>query len=228
MHQTNPINPNDLPSTLSLIKATLAAFIVAAIILVCIVLPAEFAIDITGIGKRLGLQEMGDIKVSLAREQQADALVQETRPVETKLKSNVQPSPLNEQIAAVEQTSITSISATQRKTVEVTKLISLASDSRAFILKNGEAAELKVALNKGEFVNFNWRSNAKVNFDNHGDSNTISYHPYSKGKGVNQDSGRIKAAFDGYHGWFWRNRSGNSVTINIDFNGQYHDIKRIK
>lgn len=227
MHHNTPINQAGLPSSLTLIKATLAAFMAAIILLVCIVLPAEFAIDITGIGKRLGLQQMGEIKVSLAAEQQAESQPEKTPPATTNLGNEGVQKQIKTQTASLEQTSITSVSTTKDK-LTTTKDNSLAQDSRSFILKNGEAAELKVALNKGEFVNFNWQASAKVNFDNHGDSKNISYHPYSKGKGVKQDSGRIEAAFNGYHGWFWRNRSGGKITITIDFNGQYSDIKRIK
>ena len=228
MHHNTPINQAGLPSSLTLIKATLAALIASVIILLCIILPAEFAIDITGVGKHLGLQKMGEIKVSLAQEQQSEVLSQGSDSVTTVLAATSTQIESNKQGVAINQTNITSISPAQTGITNQEKAEAFASDSRTLVLANGDAAELKVALNKGEFVNFNWRASAKVNFDNHGDSKNISYHPYSKGKGVKQDIGRIQAAFDGYHGWFWRNRSGGKITITIDFNGQYSDIKRIK
>ena len=48
-----------------------AAF-VAAVILVTVVLPAEYGIDPTHIGRVLGLTQMGEIKARLAREAAAD------------------------------------------------------------------------------------------------------------------------------------------------------------
>ena len=48
-----------------------AAF-VAAVILVTVVLPAEYGIDPTRIGRVLGLTQMGEIKARLAREAAAD------------------------------------------------------------------------------------------------------------------------------------------------------------
>ena len=42
-------------------------------ILIAIVLPSEYAIDPTGIGRALGLTEMGEIKTQLAEEAAADA-----------------------------------------------------------------------------------------------------------------------------------------------------------
>lgn len=43
------------PSAIALVKATLAALVVAAIVLVVAVLPAEYGIDPTGAGRALGL-----------------------------------------------------------------------------------------------------------------------------------------------------------------------------
>lgn len=43
--------PEDLPSNAQLLKATLGAAIAAGAILVTVVLPSEYAIDPTGIGR---------------------------------------------------------------------------------------------------------------------------------------------------------------------------------
>ena len=47
--------PAKLPSNKQLLKATALAIAVAGVILVTAVLPAEYGIDPTGVGKRLGL-----------------------------------------------------------------------------------------------------------------------------------------------------------------------------
>src|SRR5688572_10939565 len=62
----------ELPSTRQLIKSTIIALVSAVVILVIIVLPAEYAIDPTGIGRMLKLTEMGEIKQQLAMEAEAD------------------------------------------------------------------------------------------------------------------------------------------------------------
>ncbi|PHR92010.1 MAG: hypothetical protein COA69_09600 [Robiginitomaculum sp.] len=51
-----------------LIKSTIVAIIAAAVTLITLVLPAEFGIDPTGVGKLTGLQRMGEIKAALAQE----------------------------------------------------------------------------------------------------------------------------------------------------------------
>lgn len=238
MTLTKTRKTDDTVSSLSLIKATIAAFIAAIVILVCIVLPAEFAIDITGTGKLLGLQNMGEIKQSLAQEQaELDQKVLANKAISPSKNTKILVTPETKVIAVQEraaqetaaQAPVLEQASTQAKPVLIKNESSpkLMSDSRTLVLENGEAAELKVALAKGQYVDFNWQADAKVNFDNHGDSDNIRYHPYSKGKGVTEDKGRIQAAFDGYHGWFWRNRSGKQVSLTIKFSGEYTKVKRV-
>ena len=59
-------------STAQLVKSTVIAVVAAAVILMTIVLPAEYAIDPTGIGRALTLTQMGEIKKQLAIEAEAD------------------------------------------------------------------------------------------------------------------------------------------------------------
>lgn len=61
------------PSARSLVRSTLVALVLAIAVLVTIVLPAEYGVDPTGIGRVLGLTQMGEIKVRLAREAAEDA-----------------------------------------------------------------------------------------------------------------------------------------------------------
>lgn len=74
MYNSNTPNSQDLPSTAKLIKSTILAIIGAGVLLVTVVMPSEYGIDPTGIGRLLGLTDMGEIKTSLAKEAAADAL----------------------------------------------------------------------------------------------------------------------------------------------------------
>ena len=62
MNKTRQMIEIEIPSGRRLLKSTLIAVLAAAAILVTIILPAERAIDPTGIGHLLGLTQMGDIK----------------------------------------------------------------------------------------------------------------------------------------------------------------------
>jgi len=71
--QTHVPNAMELPSTRQLNRATLIAAVVASVILVTTILPAEYGIDPTGVGSVLGLTPMGEMK-----RQQANADVEGT------------------------------------------------------------------------------------------------------------------------------------------------------
>lgn len=70
-------NLQELPSTRQLVLSTIAATIVFAIIFVTVVLPAEIGVDVTGVGERLHLTRMGQIKSAMSEK---DAPI-EGRPV---------------------------------------------------------------------------------------------------------------------------------------------------
>ncbi len=56
--------PHDIltPSSRELLKSTMLAIVFAAVLLVTTILPAEYAIDPTGIGRLIGLAQMGESK----------------------------------------------------------------------------------------------------------------------------------------------------------------------
>ena len=87
-----------------------------------------------------------------------------------------------------------------------------------------------MSLQKGEKVTYTWfSSGGKVQFDNHGDSAqaNVNYHGYGKGTKAN-DEGVIEAAFNGQHGWYWKNRGSESLTITLQTTGPYTEIKHLK
>lgn len=71
---TAPTPPSpELPSARALARSTAIAVVAAAVLLLTVVLPAEYGIDPTGVGRVLGLTQMGEIKTRLAREAAEDA-----------------------------------------------------------------------------------------------------------------------------------------------------------
>lgn len=203
--------PDDLPSSKQLVKSTVIAMAAAAAILVTIVLPSEYAIDPTGVGSALGLTAMGEIKTQLAEEAEMDR-VKVTVPVQTSVQ---QGSGLLDRIVRE-----FGIKSAQAQDV-------LRQDEMSVILQPGEGAEIKLMMVKGAKANYAWTVNGgKVNFDTHGDGGGENIS-YEKGRGVAEDSGVIEAAFDGNHGWFWRNRTSAPVTVTLKTEGAYSDIKQM-
>lgn len=63
-----PVPPTATASAGRLLRSTAIAALIAGAILVTVVLPAEYGVDPTRVGRVLGLTEMGEIKMRLARE----------------------------------------------------------------------------------------------------------------------------------------------------------------
>lgn len=207
MYNNNMPSKNELPSTAKLIKSTIAAMVLATVILVTAVLPAEYGIDPTGIGRTLGLTKMGEIKVSLAQEAAAEAIAAEST------KAEAQEAPVPE--ASIAKTD-----------VETQPVNSIKTDSITVTLAPDQGREIKVKMAKGGKVSYSWKtSNDRANFDVHGDSEKlqIRYFNYSKGS-AESDSGVLVAEFDGKHGWFWRNRSGKPMTITLVVKGEFVEM----
>ncbi len=89
------------------------------------------------------------------------------------------------------------------------------------MLQPGEGIELKLSMTEGETAIFEWTANGSVlNHDTHGDGNGQSIS-YVKGRGVAGETGTLTAAFTGNHGWFWRNRTSDPVTLDLKLGGSY-------
>lgn len=209
--------PTNLPTTRQLTRSTIIAIIVAAVILVAVVLPAEYGVDPTGIGNVLGLTEMGRIKVSLAREvAQAEAAPQAASETAPQTTSQAVP-------PAVATTGTT---ATEPSTEPGVR-----SDVATITLKPNQGREIKLAMRQGARVTFSWSTDkGVVNFDEHADSTNPprDYHGYRKGTALAKDEGVLVAAFEGWHGWFWRNRGKETVTVTLRTSGDYQEMKEVK
>jgi len=64
-----------------------------------------------------------------------------------------------------------------------------------------------------------------VNYDWHGDGSGQSIS-YEDGRGQAADDGAIRAAFTGNHGWFWRNRDRQDVTVTVYLRGDYSELRQ--
>lgn len=201
----------ELPSSKKLIKSTAIAAISAVVVLVTCVMPAEYAIDPTGMGKVLGLTKMGEIKQSLAEESEnginSQQVVNNSDSVVSEISTEVATE--NDQMA----------------------MPAINKESISIELKPGQATEVKLTMPQSASVNFDWKAvGGGLNYDTHGDPVNAPkgfYHDYGKGKNETTQQGVLKAAFDGKHGWFWRNRTENPVTVTLLVEGQFSEMKKV-
>lgn len=200
-----------LATTAQLVRSALAAVVVAAALTVTVVMPAEYAVDPTGVGRMLGLTQMGEIKIALV-----SANANGHPPDEPTASDSWTPDPtpsVAEAVPVAPAVAPPPPAATWNETV-----VTLAPD---------EAAEVKVEMAGGKTVTYEWSTDgAAVNFDLHADAPGIDYHRYERGSTA-RASGELKAAFTGMHGWFWRNRSGKPATITLRVRGDYVAVRRV-
>ncbi|MEO9334736.1 transmembrane anchor protein [Ectopseudomonas guguanensis] len=212
---------NELPSSRQLLRSTVIALIVAIVLLVTVVMPSEYAIDPTGAGRMLGLTQMGEIKQQLAEEAAAEVAAPVTQAREV-VQPVAQPTP---EVPVSEAVSPAVLVAPSEPEVAGLK------HEMSIDLAPGQGAEIKLEMIKGAKVNYAWTANGgQVNYDTHGDPYNAPrdfYHGYGKGRFTPEDSGVLEAAFDGKHGWFWRNRTDKPVTVTLRTQGDYIAIKRV-
>ncbi len=190
-----------LPSARTLLRATVLALGVVALLSVGVVLPAETGRDPIGLGEVLGLAEMGRIKLALAREAAEDEALVGLRAIAADSGASAAP------------------------TAATAVMPGAWRDSMTVTLQPNEGIELKLTMQQGDTANYAWTSDGgDVYYHRHGEPldapKDVAAHSYDKGM-IAADSGSLVAAFDGIHGWFFRNRSATAVRVTLHTRGTY-------
>lgn len=191
------------------VTATLVALGVAAIVLVVAILPAEFGIDPTGIGQRLGL-------TSLNGEESTRTLVitdvtggnENYREVEIPDSGDPVPLP-NPNVFQNADTP------PQQREIQVE-------------IPAGKGTEIKLMMQVGKMVVFDWSVEGTpgfyVDFHGHepGDSEYwVRYQELEEGV---QGAGSLVAPFTGEHGWYFLNYELTPVTVTLRVNGYFDEV----
>lgn len=195
-----------------IIKATVIALVVGAIILVIAVLPAEYGIDPTGLGKSLGFNQLYQPEESSS----PDITVQAgTQPTFKLLKMADGGSDPNVPVP------------NEANNPAPEKQLEEREDSVIVNLAAGKGIEYKIDMLKYGKIKYEWFTNEGTLFvDFHGevkqknppkdeyyDSYTVAYS--------NNMVGSFMAPFEGKHGWYFKNRTPKDVQIKIRIKGQY-------
>ena len=199
--QPDSVPPKELPSVRVLVWLSLAAVVVVALLGVAVVMPAETDRDPSGLGRMIGLSEMGRIKVALAKDAAADSGAIQSR-------------------AAEAERTVTSVSGSRWR------------DSLTVTLQPAQGIEVKMSMRASKKAFYAWTTDGgDVYFNMHGEPpnapKDYAAHRYGKGTST-ADTGELVAAFDGVHGWFWRNRTEQPVKITLKTGGEYLVLKEMK
>lgn len=192
-----------LPTTRTLLRTTAIAAAIAAVLVVGIIMPAEYGVDPTGVGRVLGLTQMGKLKLELMKE---EAELQKSLAVSA---------------GASLQESLTAAPAVNP---------GMREDSMTVTLIPTQRIEVKLAMTKDQVASYRWVvDSGAVFFDLHGEGPKSAGSPMQRyGQGtLHRAEGDITAAFDGVHGWFWENQTSHDIHITVKAWGQFQELKKM-
>ena len=196
------------PSAARLWKSVGLAAVVAAVLLTLFVLPAEYGIDPTGVGKALGLTELAAPPAKTIAV--TDILGGNEGLSEIAIPDAGEPTPLPNPAVFQDE-------ATPPETRSVQVVIPPEAET-----------EVKVKLLAGKVVAFSWATDqGKVYVDYHGHDPSFGpdfFVRYKEEQESSGGNGTLTAPFSGEHGWYWLNFNEEPVTITLTVTGYFEDL----
>jgi len=196
------------PSTKSLIWSCISSFVLATIIFLVAVLPAEFNIDPTGLGKKLGLSVL-----SLTDEKTEKVVIVSC--------PEVMNTPL------IKKTEANKLVNDDHEQGDGLNHAELWQDTVVISIPPGKGLEYKFFISKGEKFEFVWATGGTaIYFDFHGEpeGNKTGYFKSFKESTKSQSSGTLLVPFSGSHGWYWKNKTNQTINITLKTSGDYKII----
>ena len=197
------------PSGKRIALSVVVAAAVAVVVLLAAVLPAEYGIDPTGVGRLLGFTEL---KAPTRTIEVKDVLGGNETVREVEIPAFNEPVPLPN--PAVHQREDRPI---QTRTLELT-------------LGPGQETEIKTVLRTSKVIVYTWKAvGGAVYCDLHGHDPAAGSEFFVRYRedqeGAAEVTGSLVAPFDGEHGWYWLNYNDFPVTITLTVTGFFDDIK---
>ena len=195
---------NPIPSARQLLAATGAVALSAALLLVVAVLPAEYGIDPTGIGERLGLRALARAAApppgaaASTGAASVDALKARAAAV-----FGAQPGQGFDTSAVVR-------AATAPKTEAMTVTVPA-----------GQGVEVKALLAAGDSLVYHWSATGELAVDMHGERPGAKdeFTSYLVDGARREDAGSFTAPFTGAHGWYWLNKGRQPIDVTVSVTG---------
>ena len=179
----------------------------AAIALLTFVLPAEYGIDPTGIGRAFGLTAINGPARTL---EIADVVGGNENYRQVEIPEFGQPVPLPNPAVHQDEPE-----PPQTRTLEVT-------------IPPEKETEIKMVMREAKMIEYSWhtaRGTVYTDFHGHdpeaGQEYFVRYKEQQEGEGNN---GSLAAPFAGEHGWYWLNYNDFPVVITLRITGYFDDI----
>lgn len=206
-HNETLFNSIPVHSIATLVKASVAASAIAAVILVTAILPAEYNIDPTGIGKALGLTQIAEAAsvtpdIAVSGSETVFAFGQAT-PVTSKEMANA---PSVALIAQARQTP------------------GVRSDTVKINIPAGKGLEYKLLMDEFVHLEYEWSTGGEeLYFDFHGEpkGDTTGYFESFSITTSDKMKGSLTTPFAGAHGWYWKNKTDSAIIVTLSTTGDY-------
>jgi len=191
-----------------LIIGSVAAVAVAILLLVTAVLPAQYGIDPTGIGRLIGLTSMSSAGMQTFEITDVIGGNEVVRTVE--IPDAGEPTPLPNP-AVFQQGN----GPARTETLEIP-------------IGPFEETEVKVVLNEGKMIVFSWEvSQGGIYSDYHGHDPELGsefWVRYREQMEGSNGEGSLVAPFGGEHGWYWVNYNDFPVVVTLNVTGYFENL----
>lgn len=205
---SDPISPFEAaPPTAKRLTVSIAAAIIgAAMLLVLVVLPAEYGIDPTGIGGAMGLTA---ISAPTKKLEVRDVVGGNEKVREIAVPDPGQPIPL------------------PNPAVIQLKQVDPPTRSLTVVLQPDQQTEIKAIMDSAQVILYSWKADGEVYTDFHGHDPSMGegFVRYEEQQTGHEGHGSLVAPFSGEHGWYWLSLSDKPVTITLKVTGYFSDIK---
>jgi hypothetical protein len=199
------------------LRATGLMALIAAVLTVTVILPAEFGRDPTGFGKLTGLSRLAAVRAA----SEAAAVPAAGAPAASGTAA-----------APGAAGAFDAEASPEGKALPLAKWSNKHSDAYAtgkyeIKLAGGGELEWKTTMARGEPLLYRWkvRKGEKVYYEFHGEPVTAKwadkyYESYETGE-ASGGQGYVVAPFSGHHGWYFVNLTGDPVIIDVELVGYY-------
>ena len=208
MTDTEPASQAQTASRKRLMVSVAIAAAAGILLVLAVVMPAEYGIDPFGTGRLLGLQTMTEEPTRTI--EITDVIGGNETVAEAEIPDFGDPVPLPN--PAVHQDEADS---PQRTTMQIP-------------IGAGEETEIKTVLGEAKVVLYSWnvdRGDIYSDFHGHapefGPGFFVRYEEHQEGSG---NDGSLVAPFAGEHGWYWLNYNDYPVVVTLTVEGYFDDI----
>lgn len=198
--------------TKKIIVATAFALLLGTIVVIGAVLPAEYGLDPTGMGKVIGFD-----KLYQPAEKNNEATVLVAAPQSAIKILKLEGGGSEPEVVKPEEANYPAPA----------KQYAERSDSVLVSLKAGKGKEYKVKMLKHGRLKYEWITSSGIVYaDFHGDvkqdnpPKDIYYESFAIAYSNNM-IGNLLTPYEGRHGWYFKNMTGNDITISIRLKGEY-------